>query len=134
MTSPGNRAGRIMSPSWARASRREDFDDQVGGTLDGRLTDDVSVGSCDDDDISLNDIGLAEDDVDGRDEDFARTMMLYVCAEERGEPDDDALVGGRRSGRHVEVTPEDLLAGPVIGHLQIVLIGENQFLVSHRNR
>src|SRR5262245_52360870 len=75
--------------------------------------------------IGLDDRRVAQDAVDGRNEDFVETMLLDVLPKQREKPTDEPLVRGTGRGGHDQLAVVQLVAAAVSWKRLVVAVGKD---------
>jgi len=102
----------------------EHLDDEVGGAGDILLGDDGGAGGGNEEQVRLDDVLVGQDDIHGGDEHRAEAILSRVRVDLAGDVEADSLVPRRGRGGHKMLSGDDLVALPVVGEEEVVLVGQ----------
>jgi len=93
-----------------RRRGREDLDDEIGSAFDPPVADEVPALGAHENDVGLEVVALAEQNVDRRGEDDPEGMFADELAQDPHQVRDDHLVGPGGGRRHRQLSVDDLVA------------------------
>jgi hypothetical protein len=104
---------------------RKDLDNKIRRAFNPPLGDHAAPLIQYDEQVGLDDGHIAQDQVNGGDENFPRLAVLEVLVEEDKKIAENPLVPGGRSRDHLDLPLKELVAAAIIRKGRVVGIGED---------